>query len=118
MDVESLAFLRPSDLATMFGNLLSNALEAERKVAERSKAYIGLKVFKKGGMVSVHIENYWPEEVVFKKGLPTSTKGDSVNHGFGVKSVSYVANKYGGTASFVHIDDVFEANVLFPNQSK
>ena len=116
VDAEALSFLKPGDLTSIFGNLLSNALEAERKVEEKGKTYVGLKVSQKGEMTSIHVENYWQEKVVFKKGLPISTKGDVINHGYGTRSVFYLSGKYGGTVSFSHTEDIFEANLLFPKQ--
>ena len=116
VDSESLSFMKPGDLASTFGNLLSNALEAEEKLEDKGKAYIAFKVVRKGEMVSAHIENYWPESINFVRGLPLSTKGDALNHGYGTKSVSYVVKKYGGTISFSHENAVFEANALFPKQ--
>ena len=116
VDAEALSFLKPGDLTSIFGNLLSNALEAERKVEEKGKTYVGLKVSQKGEMTSIHVENYWQEKVVFKKGLPISTKGDAINHGYGTRSVFYLSGKYGGTVSFSHTEDIFEANLLFPKQ--
>ena len=42
----------------------------------------------------LHIENYCEDELEFRNGLPVSTKGDDNYHGFGMKSIQYVVEKY------------------------
>ncbi len=111
-----LSFMKSSDLVSLFGNLLSNAIEAEEKLTNQNQAYILLKVSEKGKMVSLHIENYYPEKVIFKDGLPQSSKNDNRYHGFGVKSIHYIVKKYHGTVFIQQENNVYEVNILFPKQ--
>ena len=60
------------------------------------------------------MENYCEEEPVFEDGLPASTKDDPRFHGYGLKSIRYVARKYGGTATVGVRDSWFELKVLLP----
>ena len=113
-----LSFMKSSDLVSLFGNLLSNAIEAEGKLANKNQAYILLKVAEKGKMVSLHIENYYPEKVIFKDGLPQTSKEDSRYHGFGVKSIHYIVKKYHGTMFIQQENNVYEVNILFPKQEE
>ena len=113
-----LSFMRSSDLVSLFGNLLSNAIEAEEKLTNKDQAYILLKVAEKGKMVSIHIENYYSEKIIFQNGLPQTSKEDSQYHGFGVKSVHYIVKKYHGTMFIQQENNVYEVNILFPRQEE
>ena len=55
-------------------------------------------------------------EVRFKNGLPVTSKGDTANHGFGVRSIRSVAGKYGGTVHIKNEDGLFILTVLLPVQ--
>jgi sensor histidine kinase regulating citrate/malate metabolism len=46
--------------------------------------------------------------------LPVSTKGDPSNHGFGLKSIRYTAQKYGGSITTGIEDDWFVLKMLIP----
>lgn len=42
-----------------------------------------------------------------------TTKGDSDYHGFGMKSIKRIVEKYGGDLSVIAGDGVFNLNMLF-----
>ncbi len=109
-----LPFVRPGDRTSLFGNLLSNAIECEEKIQDASKRFILLKIAKKGQIVSVHVENYCDREVRFKNGLPRSTKGDENFHGFGTKSIAYIVKKYDGNLRFSKENDIYSADIIIP----
>lgn len=112
-DGEALSFLHASDLASLFGNALSNAIEYEQTV-EEEKRCIFLKVFRKGDLVAVHIENYCTAELTFGGDLPLTTKHDKENHGFGLKSIRYTAERYNGSVAVGRSGNLFTPDVLFP----
>lgn len=115
---EELAFMRTSDVTTVFGNILSNAIEYEESVAEAEKRCILLKVFRRGAIVCIHADNYCTAQLKFKDGLPVSTKGDDDYHGFGLKSVKYVAEKYGGNFTAGRSGDLFAVDIIIPVPEK
>jgi hypothetical protein len=78
---------------------------------------IDLNVFRKGSMTVVTVENPCSEERNFKDGLPLTTKKESNLHGYGTKSIRYIAEKYGGNAVFDFQNGVFNATVLLPNMA-
>ena len=84
------------DLCTLFGNLLDNAIEASIK-EEESKRYINVraKVIKSFLTISVENNTVEGEEIDF-----VSRKDDQENHGFGMKNIKNVINKYGGEMTF------------------
>ena len=69
-------------------------------------------------MVSAHFENYYAGELDFDDGLPLTTKSDKRYHGFGMKSIKMLAEKYGGYVSVKAEDGVFNLNILLPISSK
>ena len=84
------------DLCTLFGNLLDNAIEASIK-EEESKRYINVraKVIKSFLTISVENNTVEGEEIDF-----VSRKDDQENHGFGMKNIKNVINKYSGEMTF------------------
>ena len=47
-------------------------------------------------------------------GLPATSRGDSSRHGFGTKSIQYIAAQYGGTMDIKVVDNMFFLTVRFP----
>ena len=112
-DGSALDFVRAADLYALFGNALENAIEATRQV-DGEKRSISLIVREVAGMASIHIENYFTGEVEFEDGIPKSSKGDDLNHGFGTKSMRNIAERYGGALDASTKGDVYYLNVLIP----
>ena len=71
-------------------------------------------VHRAGAMVAVSMENYCATVPDFRDGLPVSTKGDPVNHGFGTRSIRNTVTRYGGTFHAAVRDGVFSLNLLLP----
>ena len=114
-DGSLLNFMSESDIYSLFGNVMDNAIEATVKIPERDGRTIGLKIKQIGNFVSVNAKNTFDGNLELdKRGLPITTKSDKNYHGFGIKSVSYLAEKYGGNLSVAADDGVFDLNLLFP----
>ena len=113
-DGSRLAFMDVMDICTIFGNILDNAIECELRIPEREKRLIHLVVHAKKGLLVIQCENYCPDTLTFQDGLPVSTKGDSVYHGYGIKSVRRASEKYGGTATIHNRDSWFSINLMIP----
>lgn len=114
VDGASLAFMSAPDLYSLFGNALDNAIEAVKKVVDPEKRIISLTVRRKLNMVTIHVENYFAGELDFEGGLPLSTKGDMRYHGFGLRSIRMVAEKYKGNVTVFAKDGVFNLNIIIP----
>ena len=114
VDGKSVAFIRPADLYTLVGNAIDNAVEAVRKIENPEKRIITLSVRKSMNMVLIHVDNEYVGEIRMDGELPRSTKGDDLNHGFGMRSMRMIAEKYGGTLTVAHQDHVFNLNILIP----
>lgn len=66
-------------------------------------------------MVSVHVENRMPSEKLDTAGgLPKTTKEDKREHGWGMRSMQLIAEKFGGGISFKAEDGWFFLDIIFP----
>ena len=117
-DGEALSFMAPADVYSLFGNALENAIEAVRVLEDPTKRAIGLDVRTAGEMLLIHVENYFSGELVMEDGMPQTTKADASRHGYGIKSMVNIAERYGGTLATVVRDEVFALNVAIPLASE
>ena len=69
---------------------------------------------KQNGFVSLHLENYYVKVLFGEGGAPVTTKEDSANHGFGIKSMIHIVEQYSGTVSFTTEGDIFITDILMP----
>ena len=114
-DGESLGFVEPVELYSLFGNALDNAIEAVERLNDPERRSIGLVVRRAGDMVSVHVENYFDGNARFDEdGMPVTSKGDQLNHGFGVRSMKMIVEGLGGSFSVGSHDDIFHMDALIP----
>lgn len=113
-DGKYLNFMPPSELYSLFGNMLSNAIEAVQKVDDIERRIIAFTVRRLGDMLVIQIENYFSGEIVFKDGLPQTVKKDRINHGYGVKSMRMLTAKYGGDMSVDTDCDVYRLKIILP----
>ena len=113
-DGAALDFMEPSDIYSLFGNALENAIEATSLVENPEHRAIMFNVHRTRGMVAVNMENHCATAPEFKDGIPQTTKGDPINHGFGTKSIRNTVTRYGGTFHAGMRDDVFYLNLLLP----
>ena len=63
-------------------------------------------------------ENYCEGSLNFSEGLPVTTKEDRNFHGYGLKSIRYVAKKYGGTVTARMEKQWFVLQLLFPRPAQ
>ena len=114
-DGEALGFVEPAELYSFFGNALDNAIEAVERLGDPERRSIALVVKRVGGMVSVHVENYFDGQVEFSgEGLPRTRKDDPASHGFGVRSMRMIVEGRGGSLTCRAVDDVFHLDALIP----
>lgn len=117
-DGSLLGFMDVMDICTIFGNMLDNAIECELRIPDKEKRLIHVAVYSHKDFLIIRCENYCPEEVSFRDGLPVTTKQDADYHGYGVKSIRYTAEKYGGSVTIEVKDSWFVMNILVPLREK
>ena len=67
-----------------------------------------------GGMLVICTENYYNGKIIFKNGLPQTSKGDMVNHGYGTKSMKMLVNKYGGEFGISADGEIYRLKIILP----
>lgn len=98
-----------TDLSVLLGNLLENAVY-NAGFAEETYRYITLHILQKGNMLAVTVDNGFDGEITCRNNTYISRK---TNHtGYGLSSISQIAEKYGGAAEFFHEGYVFHASVF------
>lgn len=102
------------DICTIFGNALDNAIECELQVQEKEKRLIHVSVSSKNNFILIRFENYFDGLLKLQNGLPVTTKPNVFYHGFGIKSIQYSAQKYGGSITVNTSNNWFELSILIP----
>ena len=110
----SLAFMDPLDLYALFGNGLDNAIEAVRQVEEPDRRLITVTIYAKPGMAVLQIENYYSHALTFEGGLPQTTKKDRADHGYGLKNIRAIVQRYQGSISIDAEDGIFLLCAVVP----
>lgn len=112
-DGGALSFMQEVDIYSLFGNLMDNAITAVMDL-EPDKRAIGLTVRAQGALLSINSHNYYEGTLRMVDGIPQTSKADKNNHGFGLKSISMIVERYGGTVSYTLKNQVFNVNALIP----
>ncbi|MCR4674015.1 MAG: GHKL domain-containing protein [Lachnospiraceae bacterium] len=112
-DGSGLGFIKELDIYTLFANLMDNAIEASEKVAAEDRS-ISLIVKQQGSFISIHQENYFKEPPQEENGIYKTLKANKDYHGFGIKSMRNIIEKYNGTLSISVDEKRFRTNILIP----
>ncbi len=113
-DGRELNFMHPMDLSALFGNALDNAIESVCKISDREKRLIHVSVARQKGFLRIRVENCYEGELRFQNGIPVTTKKDERYHGFGLRSIQSVVEKYNGSMTINAKGGWFELRILFP----
>ena len=109
-----LNFMEDMDISALFGNMLDNAIESVVKIKDRQKRLISLHVIQDKQFIRIRTENYCEENVQFQDGIPITTKKDKRFHGYGMKSMKKIVEKYGGSVMAGKANNWFELKILIP----
>ncbi len=116
-DGRKFTFLSPVQTYSLFGNIIDNAIEALQKLDDPDKKVISLICAEQDNALVVEESNYSSGALVFNNGIPTTGKEDTSRHGFGVRSIRYIAEQYGGVLELNTVDDMFFLKIRFPKQN-
>ncbi len=115
LDGGGLSYMTPYDINALFGNALDNAIQCEEKISE-DKRYIAISCKRMPGLIHISITNYIERPPVMdQEGLPV-TEGDKDYHGFGMRSMRQIAEKYGGNLRVTVTPNTFALGILLPYQ--
>ena len=92
------SFIADNDLTSLLDNLLENALEASRDSEEKK---VDLLIAPTNvNYISISLNNTCSVAPNIKNGKLITTKKKSAPHGYGIKSIKRIAEKYDGAVSF------------------
>lgn len=98
------------DMSSLISNLLDNAIEAAEKTGS---PYVKLDIFDHNAYHVIRVENSISEEAPAPSGnFLSTTKSEADLHGFGLKIIQDIAEKYGGNFVVKKDEDRFVATVL------
>ena len=114
-DGKSLEFMTQYDIYTLFGNAITNAIEAVMKLKEADKRQISLVIKKKNNVLLIILENYFDEKPIKKDSEHhiISSKADKLSHGYGTRSMALIVERYGGTIQSEIHDDIYTLTIAF-----
>ena len=99
------------DLSIMLGNLLDNAIEGVGKNGERK---IDVHIQEQHDYYKITVQNSIDRTVLGNNRHLFTTKENTYEHGWGIKSVKAVVKKYHGICEFSEEDGMFIAEVVLP----
>lgn len=112
LDIPSQLPYEDGDLCVILGNLLDNAYEATVKV-KQGRQYIKTVILFDRNSLIISVENSFEGKLKYGwDGQLLSSKEDSKNHGFGLKSVKKKVEKYGGDIYFEIQTEVFKIKAV------
>lgn len=116
-DGNALCFMDYVDILSLFSNLVDNAIDGVKRLNKEDKKHISLKVEKNLNQVFIHIENDCLDDIKFDgDNLPITSSNDKIQHGYGVKSIRYLTQKYHGNLNIYISKHKFIVDILIPTE--
>lgn len=109
-----LDFIAPVDLYILLGNALDNAIESSRAIPVSERRVVRVCVRREHGAAFIQVENYFDHPLREEGGGLATTKENTVDHGFGLRSIRSVAEQYGGTLDIETENGKFLLSILIP----
>lgn len=113
-DGRQLSFMSDADIYSLFSNILDNAIEAADQLADADKRIICLTVTARKAFLFIHQENYYEGVLRFADELPQTTKENRQYHGFGMRSIRALTQKYGGDMQIDASGNIYILDVMLP----
>ncbi|MGN1363092.1 MAG: sensor histidine kinase [Methanobrevibacter sp.] len=104
------------ELGIIIGNALDNAVEAIKKDFPSENKEVVFNLVVTYDRISISIVNPVKEDIDTSN--LTTSKADKENHGFGIKRIMTLAQKYDGLVSFSCENKAFTSSINLANQSK
>ncbi|MGB4660482.1 MAG: ATP-binding protein, partial [Mobilitalea sp.] len=114
VDANQLDFMSTLDIYVLLGNALDNAIECVSKHQDKEKRVISLTISANGSFLCIQTNNYYEGDMLILDGIPETTKKNQDYHGFGMKSMKHLAEKYGGTLYTNLENGIFMLQIVIP----
>lgn len=103
--------LSDTELCALLSNGLENAVHAASQMGEETQPTVRFNCQPHKDKLLIYISNPYRGTVSMQNGLPVSTR---LGHGFGIKSIKLIVEKYAGYCSFEAQDGLFTLKVVLP----
>jgi len=111
ISVPSEIFINEMDLCVILGNILDNAIRSVNACKE--KLFCSIILHYDLGKLYLEVQNSCESPVSFQDETPLSTRN---GHGYGCKSIEYIAEKYHGICSFELHENIFSTRIILHEQ--
>lgn len=113
-EIENLPFEKMGsvDFSALLSNILDNAVEASEKATDK---FIYVAILKKRGYDTILVKNRIDNSVLKINPELKSGKNNTEQHGFGIKQIKTIAEKYDGIVDIYEEDNMFCVNVMIPS---
>ena len=108
-------FLNDTDLCIILSNLLRNAVEAQSKLAADDSKNIQISLQSNEQSILIQVENTSRAYESRKLTNLTTSKKDTINHGFGLLNVRNMVKKYDGKLDLLYENGIFKTSVYLRN---
>lgn len=106
---DSLLFIEPEDICTLIGNTLDNAIRAAKSNENKD---ITLHIQPQGSYSAITVSNSIAASVLSANPSLQTSKANRQQHGFGIKNMRKVVEKYQGMIEFYERDSQFVCDIL------
>lgn len=114
VDGSKLDFMSTVDIYALLGNALDNSIECVMKYDDEEKRIISLTIEAKGDFLCIQTNNYFEGNLKITNGIPETTKQEKKYHGFGIKSMQHIVEKYNGILQTNFNEDIFILQIVIP----
>lgn len=102
----------PVDLCTIFSNLFDNAIEACEKCPKDAKKEIILTIRRIHQFILIRMQNSSVSSPVIINGTINTSKAERSKHGWGLRNIESVVEKYGGTIEYDYNEFLFSVSIM------
>ncbi len=113
VDGSALDFLPAMDLCALVGNAVDNAIEAAARMPQPEDRRVDVSLDRHLNFARLNIRNPYQGKLKLENGIPLTTKNDDRYHGFGVRSIRSIVQKYDGSLSVSSENNLYELKILF-----
>ncbi len=114
VDSNQLDFMSTLDIYVLLGNAIDNAIECVSKHKDKEKRVISFTISANGSFLCIQTNNYYEENISIIYGIPVTSKKNQAYHGFGIKSMKHLVEKYGGTLYTNMENEIFMLQIVIP----
>ena len=115
LDFRQGEFIEPFDLCVLMGNILDNAVEACLKIDSESDRFIRVSGGLSANCLLIKAENSCVNNSVSTDSLPHTTKANTLIHGYGLRNIQRVLDRYNGNLTIKTEEaNRFTATMLIP----